>query len=253
MIALPAVHAAGRSPGQSAGQGGQREAEAPSGERADGTLALPPVEAAVSLALMAPDDPPPRGTRGSGADGTGAGRRFAAPNRIVTAAMAYYRPRLVLEVRNGSESRAEVPAAVGAAGTPTTVVDLSGAGDPPAAASALPYDAHYLVSSGGPQHAKRLDSAAAVGLLVQCPPDIVHIDTPRADDFARYFPLLSPDGVLFTNGPPDDLATLEAAVDYADEHDLIAIRQLGKIALSRVDIVALFGFYANGFEVRDAC
>lgn len=80
--------------------------------------------------------------------------------------------------------------------------------------------------------------------------DVVHLHQPKRCALLRYFPYVSRHGLAVADETGESGDFCPDATAYADEHDLIAIRQLGKIAISRVDVVALLGLTAHGYFPR---
>lgn len=151
-----------------------------------------------------------------------------AANPLLCAALRYYRPRVVLSI-------------LAEAGTPCALSS---------AAAVLP--GPQVVTATADDLCDALAQATILAELERAF-DVVHVDRPGCGTLGGLLPLVSVHGVLVADCPADAASLKEEAADLADGHDLIAICQFGKVALSSVDIVALLGLAGATSTADVAC
>ncbi len=87
--------------------------------------------------------------------------------------------------------------------------------------------------------------------------DLIYIDAdhdyaPAKRDFERYLELLSPAGVMIGDDFGCWPGVTQAATEFAEEHNLFAVKQREKVVLSRVEIAERLGLQSDGYYDRVA-
>lgn len=85
--------------------------------------------------------------------------------------------------------------------------------------------------------------------------DVVYIDAdhdyaPVKRDLENYLQLLSPHGVLIGDDFGCFPGVTQAATEFADAHDLFAVKMREKIVCSRIDVAAVLGLEGDGYYTR---
>ncbi|WP_420391601.1 class I SAM-dependent methyltransferase [Acuticoccus sp.] len=198
---------------------------------------------------------------------------------IFRAALTHYRPRLVIEVgtwKGGSAIHmAQLMRELGIDGEVVCVDTWLGA---PIAWTREPQLKDSLRLAGGyPQlyatFARNVRDAGVEDLITPLPAssdggyavlkhfgvvaDVIYIDGDHEyaavrRDLDNYFSLLSPQGTLIADDFGCWPGVTQAAKEFAEAHDLYAVKQREKIALSRIDIAAALGLESDGHYERRA-
>lgn len=204
---------------------------------------------------------------------------WGSTHPIFRTAIAHYRPKLVIEVgswKGGSAIHmAGVMKELGIDGEIVCVDTWLGA---PIAWTREPeLKVSLNLSDGYPQlyrtFARNVVDAGVADIVTPLPAssdggfavlrhfgvsaDVIYIDADHEYDAVRrdlknYVTLLSPRGVLIGDDFGCWPGVTQAAKEFADAHNLYAVKQREKIALSRIDIAAALGLDSDGYYERRA-